>query len=193
MKEFLSKYFDLREYDSWPLGLMFLGILWGMASDFLFDYNAIWPSIVVVAIYSVAVVLDVRKIMDSGNTSPSWGWLLFIPIYLWKRDTLTKKKNRNIFWAWMLLCVISFGTSFLAMSKDNNVQVEQDVCRILNTLDSLKENDVTCVRAYNMEEQYDGYWKGSAHLSNNRDVNVSADYNKQQGMVYVQIHSLLGE
>lgn len=193
MKEFLSKYFDLREYDSWPLGLMFIGAAWAMASDFLFAYDAIWPSIVVIALYSVAVILDVRKIMDSGHTAPSWGWLLFIPVYLWKRDTLTKKKNRRIFGAWMLLCVLSFGTGFIAMNKDNHAAVEQDVCRILDTLDTLQENNVTCVRAYNMEEQYDGYWKGSAHLSNNRDVNVSADYNKEKGMVYVQIHSLLGE
>lgn len=193
MKEFLSKYFDLRGYDSWPLALMFIGAAWAMASDFLFDYYAIWPSIVVVAIYSIAVILDVRKIMDSGNTAPSWGWLLFIPVYLWKRDTLTKKKNRRIFAAWMVLCVLSFGTSFIAMASDNTKLVEQDVCRTLATLDSLKDNNITCVRAYNMKEQYDGYWKGSAHLSNNRDVNVSADYNKQEGMVYVQIHSLLGE
>lgn len=193
MKEFLSKYFDLREYDSWPLAMMFIGAAFSIASDFLFAYDALWPALVVFAIYSVAIILDTRKIMDSGNTAPSWGWLLFVPIYLWKRDTLTQKKNRNIFAAWMVLCVLSFGSGFMAMNKDNHAAVEQDVCSVLDTLDSLKANNVTCVRAYNMEEQYDGYWKGSAHLSNNRDVNVSADYNKEKGMVYVQIHSLLEE
>lgn len=193
MKEFLSKYFDLREYDSWPLAALFFGAAFSIASDFLFDYNALWPVLVVFAVYSVAIILDTRKIMDSGHTAPSWGWLFFVPVYLWKRDTLTQKKNRNISYAWLILCVLSFGSGFYAMNKDNHTAVEQDVCSVLDTLDSMKANNVTCVRAYNMEEQYDGYWKGSAHLSNNRDVNVSADYNKEKGMVYVQIHSLLGE
>ncbi|QZE57241.1 hypothetical protein MPK71_gp032 [Erwinia phage pEa_SNUABM_1] len=193
MKEFLSKYFDLREYDSWPLAALFIGAAFAIASDFLFDYSALWPMLVVFAIYSVAIILDIRKIMDAGKTAPSWGWLLFVPIYLWKRDTLTQKKNRNIFAAWMVLCVLSFGSGFIAMAQDNTKLVEQDVCQTLATLDSLKDNNISCVRAYNMKEQYEGYWKGTAHLSNNRDVNVSADYNKQKGMVYVQIHSLLEE
>lgn len=193
MKEFLSKYFDLKEYDRWPLALLFVGAVFAIASDFLFAYDAVWPMFVVFALYTVAVILDVRNIMESGNTAPSWGWLLFIPVYLWKRDTLTQKKNRNIFYAWMILCILSFGSSYLAMNRDNHELVEQDVCRVLDTIDSLQSNNITCVRAYNMEEQYDGYWKGSAHLSNNRDVNVSADYNKDKDSVYVQIHSLLGE
>lgn len=196
MKEFLSKYFDLSDYDSWPLAAFFIMLALSAVSDFVIPESG---QLIVSLVYFFAliavVVADTNKLKAAGLEHPSRGWVLLIPIYLWKRDTVTKKSNRRIFFAWVFLFAISMATSWLAISKDQTVAVEQDVCSVLNTIDALKENNVTCERAYNMEEQYDGYWKGNAHLSNNRDVNVSADYNKfrDQGQVYVQIHSLLVE
>lgn len=194
MKEFLSKYFDLGEYDRWPVIGMFIPMFIGLFTDHLVSVeNQLYVTVLFIAFLVVCVWQDARNMKEAGFDHPWRGWVLLIPVYLFRRDNVTKKKNHRIFLAWMLLFCVSVANGVWAMNKDQNYAVEQDVCSVLDTLDSLKENNVTCVRAYNMEEQYDGYWKGSAHLSNNRDVNVSADYNKYKGQVYVQIHSLLVE
>ena len=194
MKEFLSQYFDLKSYDRWPLAGFFAVLLFGMVTDHIVDESSyFYVSIAYLVMIIVCVTYDARNLSDAGIDHPSRGWIILVPVYLWRRDTLAKKSNRRIFWAWLLLCVLSFANAWVAVGNDNTALVEQDVCTNLDTVDTLRENNISCVRAYDMKEQYDGYWKGKAHLSNDRDINVSADYNKQKGMVWVQIHSLLEE
>jgi hypothetical protein len=49
---------------------------------------------------------DHYKLENAGHKTANFGWVIFVPVYLWKRATLTKQ-SRTYFWIWIVLYILS--------------------------------------------------------------------------------------
>lgn len=188
MKTFLTKFFDLRAFDGFNLAAFFLVffVFLGMDSIIPDDMYAV-GAILSVALNIAILVYDQKVLVANGvEKPPRLFWCLIMPVYMFIREKTTGKKNLNVAWAYLLLLIVYFVSSFHIVTAQDPERVAADVCPVINTIDIFQAENITCKRAYNFSEQYEGFWKGRVHLSNNLIVNVTADYNQDKDSVYVQ-------
>jgi hypothetical protein len=100
------------------------------------------PGPVTWAAYAMLVVADRQMLRNAGETPPSLWWLLFVPVYLWKRATLLGQ-GRSIFWV-MLVALLPSGLIGLAMPRPlpDCEASRLTALRLFNTLDSVKRQGV---------------------------------------------------
>lgn len=188
MKNFFSKFFDLRLYDNWNLGFFFLSFVVYAVLDLVVPDGYELALLIFSVVINVAMITYDRSELKKfdARVVPSLWWVILMPLYMYKRENTNNKNNRRVAHVYLIAMILSILFSFGADSSRNPERVAEDVCPVVDTFDVLKEKNVTCVRAYNFTEQYDGFWKGRVHLSNNLILNVTADYNQDGNYIYVQ-------
>lgn len=187
MKTFFSRFFDLRSYDNWNLGAFFLVFVVYAVIDIFTPDDLSTYGIAFTGIVNIAIILYDRKVLNSVFAkAPSAWWLLIMPVYVYRREILNQKSNLHIAHVYLIMMILSVASSFWIDGSRNPDRVAVDACEVIDTIPLYKNANITCVRGYSFVEQYDGFWKGRIHLSNNRIVSVSADYNKEKDYVYVQ-------
>lgn len=191
MKNFFAKFFDLRAYDNWNLGAFFLlFIVYAVMDVFIPDGYEILYLILAIGLNIAVIVFDQNELRKAEANVPSAWWILLMPVYVYMREKKNGKKNLRVAHAYLLIMLASMIFGFSADNARNPERVASDVCPIVDTIDLYRNARITCTRAYNFTEQYDGFWKGRVHLSNNMIVSVTADYNQKDGSVYVQTQGI---
>lgn len=181
MKSFFSKIFDLRSFDGWNTAAYFLNVL--VAAIFIvFAPDSLAGTLIVAFMFLAIVIWDTRKLSAAGVPAPHFLMILISPLYFWRRETLAGKHEARLRVAYLLSWFLAI---FLGAISAEREDIAATTCEIL-TEQILKDTDVTCVRAYDMQKQYSGFYVGKAHLSNGVVINVTADGNKEEGMIYVR-------
>ncbi len=49
---------------------------------------------------------DDYKLENAGHKTANFGWVILVPVYLWRRATLTKQ-SRTYFWIWIVIFILS--------------------------------------------------------------------------------------
>lgn len=188
----MKKFFDLRSFDGLNLAAFFLVFIVYSIMDFAVPDQYYVAGAIVTMVINFVLILhdqDVLRKNDVDNP-PNVFWCLLMPVYMFQREKRAGKKNLNIAWAYLVILVIYFLAAFKIDDAKNPDRVAADVCPVVDTIDVYRDANITCLRAYNFAEQYDGFWKGRVHLSNNMIVSVTADYNREKDSVYVQTQGI---
>lgn len=187
MKQFLNKFFDLRSFDGVNLAAFFLVFAVYTIMDLTIP-DQYYTAVLIISVgINLAIIINDQKVLRANEVNaPNVLWCLLIPVYMFRRERNAKKKNYNVAWAYLVVLLVYMFASFHIDTAKDPERVAADVCPIVDTMDIYREANVTCVRAYNFSEQYSGFWKGRVHLSNNMIVSATADYNREEGSVYVQ-------
>ena len=188
MKQFLSKFFDLRSFDGFNLAAFFLIFAVYTIMDLTIP-DQYYTAVLIISVgANLAIIIRDRKVLQENGISnpPNILWCMLIPAYIFRRERVAGKKNYNVAWAYLVILAVYMFASFHIDTARDPERVATDVCPIVDTIDIYRDANITCVRAYNFSEQYEGFWKGRVHLSNNMVVGVTADYNQKEGSVYVQ-------
>jgi len=70
-------------------------------------------AIIWVGLNSGLAILDDVRLKRAGHITNNLGWAIFIvPVYIWRRATLTKQ-SRNYFWVWVMSIIVA---SIISMS-----------------------------------------------------------------------------
>jgi len=134
------------------------------------------------ALNTVFYFVDRQQLRKSDCDAPSLWWvILIVPVYLWRRATITRQSKTH-FAAWIVSLVVS-----LALTVGLDKRPLEDDARPLVTqiIHEQLRGSAKCVRVKITENLGDGYFKAVATLDNGRDVRILIE--QRRDMVYVTI------
>lgn len=135
----------------------------------------------------ILYIVDYRTLGKSNLERPHWGWLLLTPVYVWKRCELFDK-GRTLFWAQVGSLAFAVVLSVVSM----NIAIDSDLADSAKPVVSqiLQENgySISCVKVDVNETVTDSFYKGTATLSNGREVPITIEI-RPNDQIYVQIVS----
>lgn len=158
----------LKNIYAWILA--FLPLFFGVPPDEYFNYAMVIGGVAVIGL----LVADRMALSEAGYEPPAilWG-VLFLPVYLWKRATITKgSRIPFIVIVASLACII-----FIGIPHREEVALEEAACPLVTTI--LKENNGTtapkCMKVTIQDKVTDKFYKATATLDNGNDINVTLE------------------
>lgn len=129
----------------------------------------------------VLTQIDIRKLHTAGQGAPNGWWALLVPIYLWKRAAILRRRQITTL-AWIAAFLISLLIGFYtgrARLADTACPVVTDIIR--NQLNG----ETSCRRVTITEDLGDGFYTARASLANGNTIRISIEVRGSD--VYVQI------
>jgi len=114
--------------------------------------------------------LDEKKLKSAGHKAPSSGWVLLIPVYLWKRANLLGQKKRY-FWGWIAALLLSL---FIDVANEQ-VQLEEFAKPVLNELliEEFGDDVSRCMKVTIDEEIVADFYRATAILENGNSIEIT--------------------
>lgn len=127
-------------------------------------------------------VLDEKLLKSKGYQTPNSLWLIFIPVYLWKRAN-TLKQNKVHFWGWIAAIIISI----MITIGVNNTALEESALPVVNQIlqANLGAGSAKCIKVTITEEVTDSFFKAIASLNNGNELKINIE--KKENQIYVTI------
>lgn len=130
-----------------------------------------------------ACVLDAKRLQAAGHEAPNTFWVMFIPVYLWKRADMLKQK-RSYFYGWLaaffLSAILSSGINQSALEA----AAQPLVTKILHQ--NWGYNTAACKAVRINEEISNGFYKATAILDNGNEIKITIE-KKGDNQIYVAI------
>lgn len=126
---------------------------------------------------------DEYFLKKSGHPAPDKWWTLLVPVYLWQRAQLLRQPL-HYFWAWMA----SFALSLVLALFGGKAALEEGACSTVTDIvqQQLYQRQVSCKKVSLGDEIGEGFYEGSAVLSNGRRLRITVQQ-QDDGSAYVQI------
>lgn len=120
------------------------------------------------------LVADRMALSDAGYEPPAILWGVFLlPVYLWKRATVTKGSRLPF----IVIVALLAGNIFIGIPHQEEVALEEAACPLVTTI--LKENNGTtapkCMKVTIQDKVTDKFYKATATLDNGNDINVTLE------------------
>jgi len=154
--------------------------------------NAICIFITAVITYYF-VSKDRALLMQANYDAPAQVWWLILPVYIWKRCTLTKK-GRASFWVYMLLYVICMALSWYQLDRTDKLEVADVACNVVTKLsvDGGGVDAPACLRVVLEEQVTTNNWKAIAQMDNGTTRQLGVNYNPDTDYVSVKLSGYSG-
>ena len=131
-------------------------------------------------------IADHRKQKKAGTPAPHWLWLLFYPVYLWKRCT-ARGGDRKPFWifmaAWGLALMLSTGN----LTNMNHTLMAESAKPVVTEIVQRYNGGIECVKVNVTETVTPDFYRGTAILSNGAEIAVAI---KSQGNGQILVNVL---
>ncbi|HFM2749136.1 TPA: hypothetical protein ACG6YS_004874, partial [Escherichia coli] len=150
--------------------LAFIPICFGIPNEEYANYAVLIGSLAAIGL----LVADRMAISESGYEPPAilWG-IVFIPIYLWKRATITKSSRLPFIIVVTLLAYVFF----IVIPKQEDGVIEEAACPVVTTI--LKEHNgstaAKCIKVNIDEKVTDKFYRATATLDNGNDINITLE------------------
>lgn len=148
--------------------------------------DAIFTSVVGIVIF-ILLLLDRKALRLAGIKPPHWGWALIDILYMFKRDKAVGKTNRRQATAFLILTLVTGVVSVGLSMVESTADIATSSCNVINTIDGLKRQQISCVRVTDVEKLSTDWYQGNVLLSNGDTYKVMT-HDLNDGNITVQLH-----
>lgn len=137
------------------------------------------------ALTILAVVMDRKQLTEAGLEAPSAWWVLFMPVYWWKR---TKYVGSGWIVGLVIALLIYCGQTWYGVTKAMGGEIDKVACEI--TTDVLKSNglgQLRCMKVVRDRQVVDNMWLGYATDNGGNIWDLVITYNPDTNYVEVQV------
>lgn len=150
--------------------LAFMPFFFGVSPEEYTNYAIIIGGVTTIGL----LVADRMALSESGCEPPSMLWGVFLlPVYLWKRATITKGSRVPF-----IIIVASLAwIIFIGIPHKDEVALEEAACPLVTTI--LKENNGStapkCMKVTIEDKVTDKFYRATATLDNGNDINITLE------------------
>ncbi|EGZ0346476.1 hypothetical protein GR732_003334 [Escherichia coli] len=150
--------------------LAFMPFFFGVSPEEYTNYAIIIGGVTTIGL----LVADRMALSESGCELPSILWGVFLlPVYLWKRATITKGSRVPF-----IIIVASLAwIIFIGIPHKDEVALEEAACPLVTTI--LKENNGStapkCMKVTIEDKVTDKFYRATATLDNGNDINITLE------------------
>ncbi|EEW3300136.1 hypothetical protein MA999_003979 [Escherichia coli] len=150
--------------------LAFIPICFGIPNEEYANYAALIGSLAAIGL----LVADRMAISESGYEPPAilWG-IVLMPVYLWKRATITKSSRLPF----IIVVALMAGLVFIVIPKQEDSVIEDAACPVVTTI--LKEHNgstaAKCIKVKIDDKVTDKFYRATATLDNGNDINITLE------------------
>lgn len=171
-----------------PLVLSFIGFF--IPNTELLNAICIFTSAVATYYF---VSKDRAMLLRANYDAPAQIWWLIIPVYIWKRTTVTNG-NRQSFWLYVLLYSCIIALSWHQVNRTDETSIAESAC---NTVTKISvENDgvdsPVCLRVVLEDEVTTNNWKAIAQMDNGTTRHLGVSFNPENNDVSIKLSDYTG-
>lgn len=150
-------------------------------------------SVAALAIAIALFIIDRRVLAKAGYRPPHWIWFLFIPVYAWKRDTLTGRHHRvfHVSMAALLFSIVMLAYNELKVDK---VGIADTACQTVTGV--TKRNDGVnapgCKEVTLLSESAPNHWDAIATMENGTNKRLKVEYDPKVNFVNTNVAGYTG-